>query len=577
MTNLRFRDFLFPQRLLDETDASDNPFVTHSRRRLGRWWRTALRLVMLATLLFIGWHLMLPAYETESELNALARGNPWGVRIRSLPQGGLALLLWMPLFAPLGALMYFAVVGFFAFLLLRYHLFVNDQSHHLKSIGRDQLEHLLLSRVGPNEYYLHHFLLFCLRYDVIVGWAALMLGTSAVYMLSGGWMWVEEAYWRPTALTLGIVLLTWVAGVFQYVMEWRVFAASRYSYLRLAFSVPISVLAALAIAGFAYFARHASSPAIFGMVAILFAVLASVAFARGKSLYLRAESLVWTRMIGDPNDIPEGVGVPKRNAGRITGLGLLARMVSPWPLYIPELGRGARQLGWKTLLLVLVLGFAVEWATRGAGWWVSSLSAVDERQHWIQVPTAHSQGILASPRFWCIYLVALSLFFAIGRDHKPVGRPAIPAILAGRVYLLLMVASATLLLFGLGWLPLEVIALNAIYVLIDFAIVPLAMIAAGHAVLRSSAGLPLSLRVSASLVAIAAASTALEVLGKTLGDAIWRMTVGQSYWIWSLVLAIALAAACARLLSYSSPDGTDTPSLPAGEPSSSGSTLSPVP
>ncbi len=587
--NLRFRDFLFPQRLLDETDAWDNPFVTHSRRRLKRWWRTAARALMAVVLLYMGWHMMFPAFENPYDLEVLSgRSRGWsGRRVSTMPQGGMALALWAPLFAPLGAMMYFAVVGFFSFLLLRYHLFVNDQSHHLKAIGHDQLEHLLLSRLGPNEYYLHHFLLFCLRYDVIVGWAALWLGTFATYVLNGGWLWIEEGYWRLPVMTLAIVLLTWVAGVFQYIMEWRLFAASRFSWLRLAVSVPVSALIALAITGFLYIQRQMEAYAIFLVSGAAFALFAGIAFSRGKSLYQRAEGLVWKRMIGSLEDTPSGVS-SRAKPERITAFRLLWGILKPLPLYSRNTSRFLRSLNWKSALFTIaasVLCYIVSilctekidafWTDRFA----SLLTQTTMEEYHESYFAPERLSTMLNTLFLVIFITVAAIQRAVGGTdiHGAV------SVLGKLTVIVVMINSVFVLIADLDWyLDYFTLSDYAWYFLdlflLEALIRVLAGVAAGIGVIRLTRSRNKILRLMLSLFAAA-----------TIGTAVSEV----SYWIFlelylelnSTIIVLLLefvavfffAWIAAFALNCFLQDDRDTPSLREDPPSSSESTLSPAP
>jgi len=295
LVRIRLRDFLMPARLLAVTDATDNPFVRHGERRLRRVPRMAARLGLglllgAAVLVFLvpGWFGMeLPS----------PRG--WGWAFRDA--------LWRR--GPLGSVFAWPALCLFSFLVLRYHLFANDQSHHLKSIAREQLEHLMLSRLGPNEYYLHHFLIFCLRYDVIVGLALAFGVAIGGGMVSAEWRWVESDFWQAPIALLCACLLAWTAGAAQYVAEWRMFAASPRPWLRLPTSFAFSAMFAVAIATVAFLLLDAHLLAGLFWTLVLFAVSAGFVHAMGRSLYGRSETILWNRFVGprsaETRDAPE--------------------------------------------------------------------------------------------------------------------------------------------------------------------------------------------------------------------------------------------------------------------------------
>lgn len=324
LAKIRLRDFLMPERLLAATDAEDNPFVRHGERRRSRAWRIAVR-TLLAILLAGFCVACLEPQLFGIDLTPWGRG--WGFRqFRDAN--------WSS--GPLGldGGWFFAVFAVAAFVLLRYNMFVNDQSHHMKSIAREQLEHLMLSRLGPNEYFLHHLLLFCRRYDVVVGFAALLLLCAGAEILTGAWQWVRPGYWQAHVVLLGICLLAWPCGALQYVAEWRLFAASRLQWLRAPVSLLLSAVAAVPIAVVALVLRDSDDLAGLPIMTTLFLVGAAIAHVAGRRLYAASDAILWNRFVGqnsaerrDTPSSPGGGGVLA-----LAGAAIPRRpSCTPWP------------------------------------------------------------------------------------------------------------------------------------------------------------------------------------------------------------------------------------------------------
>ncbi len=289
MTRLRLRDFLFPQRLLNETDAWDNPFVVHSRRRFSRPSTRIIRGVWTVLVLLIVAHFGEP-FPTHLALGAenlrLRGGGSHLIEFLYFPyafRDGLGLL----------------IVGGFSFFLLRYHLFVNDQSRFIKSVDRCHLEHLLLSRMGRNEYFLHHLLFFCRQYHILVLYAAgTAFGTALVILLGDG-DWIRLGFYKTQSLTLFVVLTVWLCGVFQYLVEWRTFVAGSKPWLR----APVSILLSAALAFVISLMTVVIADTEVGTVLIAtgaFFLAGSLALTRwAGGLFSVANDIVWNRFVGE--------------------------------------------------------------------------------------------------------------------------------------------------------------------------------------------------------------------------------------------------------------------------------------
>ena len=188
---LGLRDFFFPGQLLERTRAQHNPLLKASLERLQSSPTRPLR---------HGFELIL----------ALAAG----------------FLLWNK---PLeNTLLHYLL---FAFLLLRYQLFANDQAPHLRALSPDQLRPQL-DGLSREDLFLHHFLNYCLRYRIPIGFgivAVVRLGHSLVV---GDAAWLRADFHATLMLCFSLTLFAKLSGVTQYVFEWRLLAGEERPVLR---------------------------------------------------------------------------------------------------------------------------------------------------------------------------------------------------------------------------------------------------------------------------------------------------------------------------------------------------------
>lgn len=241
-------DMLMPARLLDETDWRGNPLVVYSQRRARRPLRfiltRLLELLLIASFaLLVAWcfYDVLENRQTVpvSRWFEVFLSTPYDTTLypySALPRSRFLI--------PEDAIGWLLACS--TFLLLRYHLHMNDQSNHLKTLSRARLGELLLTHLGNDDYFLHHFLMFCRHYRVLVAWAAVWGVFMATDMVSGGIIWFQPDIYARLLMTLQIILMVWVAGVAQYAIEWRLFAGRDLKFWRKLLSLAIS----LALTGF---------------------------------------------------------------------------------------------------------------------------------------------------------------------------------------------------------------------------------------------------------------------------------------------------------------------------------------
>lgn len=273
--NLRLIDFLFPKRMMAETGADDNPFLVQSQRRSRRF----LRFVFLRLLEIL---ILLPAGFV-------------------LTPGVSSRILWL----------FFLITPF---VLLRYHLLASDQSHHLKALTREQLEHLLLTRLTSKEYFLHPLLAFCLRYGIVVALVAVFAVQMAIGVIFRQDNWVYLGYYQPISIILMMVLLTWIAGACQFIFEWRRLSGGRYPVYRqilsLFFSVGFSIPVVLICL---YFQGQHPLKAIIA-VPLLFIGAAWMTWQYGRSSFSMANDLLWQRYLSGDADARVYMHPKKENA-----------------------------------------------------------------------------------------------------------------------------------------------------------------------------------------------------------------------------------------------------------------------
>lgn len=200
---------------------------------------------------------------------------------------------------------YLMLLGVVAFvpLLIRYHLFVNDQSMFVKTLSQNRLEELMLTRLGRNEYFLHQFLLFCRTYRLVYGFFILLLLYPVIPLYSA----------LPTGRVFGVLfalfilmMQAWVAGVCQFTLEWRLFAGGRLSSLRglmsMALTLGLGLLILVGDFGIVVFIQFVQSDPLVafgtfaGLQVLFWAVAFGLTFCAGRRIYLNAVDLLRRRL-----------------------------------------------------------------------------------------------------------------------------------------------------------------------------------------------------------------------------------------------------------------------------------------
>lgn len=310
------RDLLLPARLLIETQSDESPLLVYSRRRAGRWRRRLIAFGYETTLLFVGYKIM-----TATDLRPFAFDKP--------------------------------LLPLFAFLLLRYHVFVNDQSHHIKLLGRDQLAHMLQTQMGANEYFLHHCLAFCQKYRVAFGFAGLMVAQFVFIYRHADLRWAWWEYFGPAMVCFSLVLLTWLAGVAQYILEWSLFAGGNLRIVQSLASPLISALLAspVMIISFSHFTGYGYNRGIISIaiLAVVFGLGLALILIWGREVYRTATERLYERArLDDPDHM--------RDESQFPGVHDLLR---PWSWRTGAAPRGGEFASPATAYPEIALGAAL--------------------------------------------------------------------------------------------------------------------------------------------------------------------------------------------------------------------------
>lgn len=195
---------VLPAGLLERTGWRENPLVRYSERRARRPLRfIALRLfeaVILAVCMVAA-----------------------GFVLRGVTQGGLSLVVLFVL----------------AFLLLRYHLYANDQSMVMKTLSLHHLQELMLTQLGGNEFFRHHLLIFCRTYRLVFVFA-ILTGFYVYHYVRSVHTPATFSAFMILILILVIMMQMWLGGIYQYIAEWKWFAGGRLPALRSLMSLGLS-------------------------------------------------------------------------------------------------------------------------------------------------------------------------------------------------------------------------------------------------------------------------------------------------------------------------------------------------
>lgn len=227
-------DMLMPARLLKATSWRDNPLVVVATQHNKTVHFCAMR---LSEIFLFAFGALIPVHAfffVEHFERFVAEFEPGRLDDR--------VLRFIPAYVPL-------LYPVFLFLLLRYRLWAGRALLHVRYLSRARMPELLLTNIGPIELFLHPLLTMCRSRTIFYGWGAVWLLALAVDVAMGNqaWSWLLMYVWA--AMSLNLVALVWVAGIFQYVLEWMWFAGGQPRW-RMIKSLAISFAIALAIWGF---------------------------------------------------------------------------------------------------------------------------------------------------------------------------------------------------------------------------------------------------------------------------------------------------------------------------------------
>ncbi|MEN6625766.1 MAG: hypothetical protein ABFD69_06005 [Candidatus Sumerlaeia bacterium] len=227
-------DMLMPARLLKATDWRDNPLVVVATQHNKTVHFCAMR---LSEIFLFAFGALIPVYAfffVEHFERFVAEFRPGRLDDR--------VIRFIPAYVPL-------LYPVFLFLLLRYRLWAGRALLHVKYLSGARMPEILLTNLGPDELFLNPLLTMCRSHTIFYGWGAVWLLALAVDFALGNkaWSWLLMYVW--VAMSLNLVALVWVAGIFQYVVEWMWFAGGRPRW-RTIRSLAISLALAVAIWGF---------------------------------------------------------------------------------------------------------------------------------------------------------------------------------------------------------------------------------------------------------------------------------------------------------------------------------------
>lgn len=226
---------LLPGPLLERTGAGDNPFLVYAGRRARRPWRFVFMRLFEGLLVF--W-----CYQIIRNLTPLQATIMIPFGMGAFQPDALTYLL------PLTGFYLPIPIAVFTFLLLRYNLMANNVANHIKKLSRENLAELLLTDLNGEEYFLQLFLSFCRSYRVPIAWAVVAFSACLAYFYNRPLVWTDSIFVVAVG-TLNIVMLTWIAAVGQFALEWKWFAGGgRARHLRSVLSVSVSGVLAAAIA-----------------------------------------------------------------------------------------------------------------------------------------------------------------------------------------------------------------------------------------------------------------------------------------------------------------------------------------
>lgn len=233
------RDMILPEPLLERTGGGGNPFLVHGQRRARR--PRHFIFMRLLEVLLIFWCFQIIRYLSPIQASMLAPDI-----VIAAPSPTLYLFPLSRFYLPIP-------IAIFTFLLLRYHIMLNNHANHIKKLSRDNLAELMLTDLGGQDFFLHPFLHFCRSYRVPIVWAAVAVAACIVKFYEGPFHWSDYIF-VVIAGTFNIVMLTWFAAIGQFAIEWKWFAGGgRLRHLRPFSTLFVSAMLAAAIAWYSLF------------------------------------------------------------------------------------------------------------------------------------------------------------------------------------------------------------------------------------------------------------------------------------------------------------------------------------
>ena len=307
--------FLFPEKLLEQLNAQDNPLLTYTKRHNKRWFRRAIIFLMDLFLIFIIYELLyLLTNEYSKIFNSFIPSVFYHTFYQVMDEDIYKLM----------------IVLFTSTIILLHHQFLNDHSGHIKKLTHENLSHLLQTPLNQDDYFLHHLLTFCHKFRIIILFGLAVALRFIVSLLSPeefGWI-QYEIYYTSVFTVFALVILNWSAATLQYVIEWRMFAGGIRSNWYRIFSRLFSLFLATLIGLYCLMVYSLEKPTIVLICsAILFYGITKIAHDLGLKTRKEAMTIIKERFAGKDTDIIKG-----ERYSLLPGLKLL----NPWHWFHPD-------------------------------------------------------------------------------------------------------------------------------------------------------------------------------------------------------------------------------------------------
>ncbi|MCX7016038.1 MAG: hypothetical protein NTW86_26360 [Candidatus Sumerlaeota bacterium] len=255
-----------------------NPFILHAERRAEWRGSKAVRRLLAATLIVLGWVMLarMPA--------PFAVGDA-GIRFPNLPSFDLETHL---------------IVGAFTLFLLRYLIQLGDRATCVDDLEKDHLSLLLQAPLSATDCFLDPLLFVCWKMRRTIG---VLFALAAVWFL---WRGLVDPSWRrwPGACAPGLFLcnlavFSGIAAAAQWIAEWNAFVGRRWPFARWVADGLASIALALVAWTLALACLHFTLRRQYVVAALFNAVFllgfGGLVFVCGRDTYRQAMSILEVR------------------------------------------------------------------------------------------------------------------------------------------------------------------------------------------------------------------------------------------------------------------------------------------